>query len=234
MTRLAVAVFLFFFTACSSPPPKEPEAAAPRAADVLGVRADFVPRYTVASTQRLDIGGTPRLMMKVVVPRGLSREELEGNVRHALLRAYELGPVRFGAIMVGAYSSEKTDTAFNAAKGDFAPGGKWSESSTDVPLSEWKAQIEFSDLYFLERTYLAAGTRTVLVLTDTEFSDTIHMSRVAARWLPEDTVAVLKPGVPVVVIGHEDVGLAGVRYEVETAKGKKHRGWVHGADLQAE
>ncbi|QSQ25272.1 hypothetical protein JY651_10230 [Pyxidicoccus parkwayensis] len=247
MTRLAAALFLILLSACEKPTPKEPTATQefasakgpaaakePTAAEVLGVKPDFTPRYAVATTERFDVGGVPRLSMKVTVPRGLTREDLEANVRHALLRAYESGPVKFGAVSVLAYASAKTNSVYDAAKGDFAPGGKWSASSTTVPLSEWKAQVDFSDLYFQERTYLAAGTRAVLVLANPEFSKTVQVSRKAGRWQDEDTVAELKPGIPVVVVGHEDFGIAGVRYEVETVKGPKCRGWVHAFDLKAK
>lgn len=244
MTRLALMGFLFLFTACSSPPPKEPEAAVPgaaepgagvtRAAEVLGVGTDFAPKYTIVRTERFDFAGTPRLSMRVTVPRGLPRAELEANMRHALLRAYESGPVRLGAVSVLAYSSEKTDGVFDAASANFAPGGKWSAASTDVPLSSWQAQVTFADSYFQERVYLATGTLAVLVLAHPEFSQTIDLSRKAERWLAEDLLAELKPGVPVVIVGQKDFGIAGVRYEVKTTSGKKHRGWVHSFDLKAE
>lgn len=240
MSRLAAALFLVLLAACSNPTPKQPavaEVPAPAkeltAAEVLGVKRDFTPRYELINMDRPDFAGVPRLVVRVRVPRGLSREELEQNVRHALLHFYASGPVKFGAISVGAYASERMSMGADAALGEFAPHGQWSAANPAVPLSDWQAKISFEESYFEQRTYFAKGTRAVLVLVDAEFSDTISLSRKANQWLEEDIIAELKPGAPVVVIGHEDFGRAGVRYEVETVKPRR-RGWVHSFDLKAE
>ena len=173
------------------------------------------------------------MAVRVRVPHGLSREELEQNVRHALLHFYQSGPVKFGAVSVGAFASERTNLGFDAAMGEFAPHGKWSKADPGVPLSEWQAKIDFEEHYFEKRTYLAAGTRATLVLAS-EFSDTIGLSRKADRWHDEDILAELKPGVRVVVVGKEDFGKVGVRYEVEMTSGPKRRGWVHAFEVKAE
>ena len=172
------------------------------------------------------------MVVRVVVPRGLSREELDLNVRHALLHFYQSGPVKFGAVSVGAFTSEKMSLGADAALGEFAPNGQWSAASTDVPLSKWQATITLADLYFQERKEFPVGSRAVLVAS--EFSETVDLSRKAGRWLAEDIVAELKPGASAVVVGSEDFGPAGVRYEVETTSGPKHRGWVHAFELKAE
>ncbi|WP_342374595.1 hypothetical protein NVS55_24980 [Myxococcus stipitatus] len=234
MIRWIVAMFFLLFTACSSPPPKEPEAPTRTAADVLGVGTDFMPKYTVASTERFDFTGTPRLSMRVTVPSGLSRMELEANLRHALLRAYESGPVQYGAVSVLAYSSTKTDGAFDAASADFAPGGKWSEASKDVPLSKWRVHFTFADSYFQERKPLSVGTRAILVLSMPGVAKTVALSSKANRWLDEDILARLSPSTPVLIVDQADFGIVGVRYEVETTTGKKHRGWVHASALKVE
>ncbi len=227
MNRLPIALSLLLLMACSRPAPQQPTPA-----EVLGVGSDVTPQYKLVGTERFDIGGTARLNVKVTVPRGLTREELEQNVRHALLHFYESGTTKFGAVSVLAYASANTNGAYDAAKGDFAPHGQWSAASTDVPLSNWQAKIEFEEHYFQNKKEFPTGTRATL--TASEFSETIRLSRKANRWLDEDILAKLKPGLPVVVVGKEDFGAAGVRYEVETARGPKQRGWVHAFSLKAE
>lgn len=227
MNRLPIALCLFLLMACSRPSPPQPTPA-----EVLGVGSNVTPQYKLVSTERFDIGGTARLDVKVTVPRGLAREELERNVRHALLHFYESGSTKFGAISVLAYASARTNGPYDAAKGDFAPHGEWSAASTDVPLSSWQAKIEFDEHYFQERKEFAIGTHATL--TASEFSETIGLSRRANRWFDEDILAELKPSLPVVVVGKEDFGAAGVRYEVETARGPKQKGWVHSSALKAE
>ncbi len=125
-----------------------PQAAHVTAAVVLGVRADILHSYSVVTTERLDIGGTPRLSVRVRVPRGLTRDALEQNVRQALLYAYESSDTTLGAVSVLAYASENTDGPYDAAAGDFAPGGQWNAASTAVPLSSWAAKITLSESYF--------------------------------------------------------------------------------------
>ncbi|QDE90072.1 hypothetical protein BHS06_14520 [Myxococcus xanthus] len=230
--RLLPVAGVVLILACSEPAGKE-LAKQPTAAEVLGVKLDFTPRYELINMDRPDIAGVPRLVVRVRVPRGLSREELEQNVRHALLQFYERAPVRLGAVSVGAYASERLNMGADAALGEFAPGGQWGEADPAVPLSAWQAKISFEEHYFEQRTYLAKGTRATLVLSS-EFSDTISLSRKANRWLEEDILAELKPGVSVVVVGYEDFGKAGVRYEVETANKPKRKGWVHSFELKAE
>ncbi|OJT21055.1 hypothetical protein BO221_29710 [Archangium sp. Cb G35] len=212
--------------------PQAAPARAPTAADVLGVGPDFTPQYTFLSMDRVDIAGAPRLVVRVQVPRGLTREELEGNVRHALLRFYEAGPVKFGAVSVGAFTTTKTNLGYDAAKGDFAPGGEWSAADPGVPLSNWLAKVDVEERYFQERKALPTGTRATLVKS--ELSDTVSMSRSADRWGAEDILAELKPGAPVVVVGSQDLGAAGTAYEVETTSKPKRRGWVLAGDLKTE
>ncbi len=120
----------------------------PTAAEVLGVKPDFVPQYKLVGTERFDIGAAPRLSARVLVPRGLTREELEQNIRHALLHFYESGPVKFGAVSVLAYASARTDGAYDAAKGEFAPKGQWSAADAAAPLSTWQPKIDFEETYF--------------------------------------------------------------------------------------
>ncbi|QDE68266.1 MULTISPECIES: hypothetical protein [Myxococcus] len=230
--RLLPVAGVVLILACSEPAGKA-LAKQPTAAEVLGVKPDFTPRYEIINMDRLDIAGVPRLLVRVRVPRGLSREDLESNVRHALLKSYDSVPVRLGAVSVAAYGSERMNMGADAAIGEFAPGGQWSAADPGVPLSEWQAKISLDDSYFNQRSYFAKGTRATLVFSS-EFSDTISLSRKADRWLAEDLLAELKPGVSVVVVGYEDFGKAGVRYEVETANKPKRKGWVHSFALKAE
>ncbi|WP_434344914.1 hypothetical protein ACN6A1_20525 [Myxococcus virescens] len=234
MRLMAAALSLAVLSgcSCSSPEPKE-LAKQPTAAEVLGGKPDFTPRYELIDMERPDIAGVPRLVVRVRVPRGLTREELEQNVRHALLHFYESSPVRLGAVSVGAYASERLNMGADAALGEFAPGGQWGEADPAVPLSAWQAKISFEEHYFRTVEVLAKGARATLVLSS-EFSNTISLSRKANQWLEEDILAELKPGVPVVVVGHEDFGKVGVRYEVETASKPKRKGWVHSFNLKPE
>ncbi|SDF15119.1 hypothetical protein [Myxococcus virescens] len=234
MRLMAAALSLAVLSgcSCSSPEPKE-LAKQPTAAEVLGGKPGFTPRYELIDMERPDIAGVPRLVVRVRVPRGLTREELEQNVRHALLHFYESAPVRLGAVSVGAYASERLNMGADAALGEFAPGGQWGEADPAVPLSAWQAKISFEEHYFRTVEVLAKGARATLVLSS-EFSNTISLSRKANQWLEEDILAELKPGVPVVVVGHEDFGKVGVRYEVETASKPKRKGWVHSFNLKPE
>jgi hypothetical protein len=145
MVRVAASAFLLLFAACSKPAPAP---TGPTAAEVLGVKPGFAPQYTLAASERFDSAGTPRLNVRIIVPRGLPRDELERNVRHALLHFYQGGPVRFGAVSVLAYASAQTNGAYDAAKGDFAPRGQWSEADASAPLSVWQAKIDIKESYF--------------------------------------------------------------------------------------
>lgn len=201
-------------------------------AQLLGAPDALEPKYTDPRVEFCNNGPIRRLCVKVRVPRGLAREDLEQNMRHALLTHFMKwgGAERLlGAVSVLAYASPNLDAPYDAAEAVFAPGGVWSRADQAVPVSDWRPTIDVHPDYLKPRVEIAVGTKAVL--KPGEFSKAVYLSRSASSWRDPDIIARLSAGVPVVVVGKEDFGVAGVRYQVETTRGAKKRGWVHAAEL---
>lgn len=188
-----------------------------------GISRNFAAKYVKRRAERFDIPGANRLNVRVSVPTGLSRADLESNVRHALLTYYENASVKLGAVDVLAYASEKVDGAYTAAKGTFAPNGQWSEADKGVAVERWRVTLEYEESYFAPKSALGVGSQTALV---SEGGSAISISRSASSWNDADILARLSPGTKVRILGEQNFG-AIRRYEVEALGAVRARGWVH-------
>ncbi len=202
-----------------------------------GVSRSFESKYVIRESNHADYRGTPRFIMRVSVPRGLTHEELQANMRHALLKAYELGGgSSLGAVNVLAYASPETEGAYSAASGVFAPGGDWAKADSSVWLSDWRVSIEFAPSYFEERPApLAVGTPVVLGSTDGP--KTVLLSRNATSWTDADAVARVPVGTKAHVTAAKEFNAAEGRvllvYEV-AVDATKQRGWVRDYAVRAQ
>lgn len=236
-----LALPLVLAPACKRDPspqsaPVDPPAAAPSppgpALDPLeravGVSRTFPAKYKKRKQERFDLPAAPRVSVRVSVPSGLSREELDANVRHALLVTYDGARPKFGAVDVLAFRGEKVDGFFTAAKGTFAPGGDWGSADPGAPLDRWRTVIEFQESYFAP-TPLGVGVSVVMVADE---GSTVGLSRSPRSWGDADITARVAPGTAARIVGKQDLGTL-VRYEVETAVPPKRRGWVHAYAVKA-
>src|SRR5687768_14161851 len=65
-----------------------------------GNTAGIVPQYVKREVERDDYANVPRLTWRVVVPFGLSREELTANLCLAALDAHRSANVKLGSVMI--------------------------------------------------------------------------------------------------------------------------------------
>lgn len=232
--------------AATIPPPAAP---APVLGDALeravGVSRGVRPQYVVRSEKHLDYRDPkqpgspliPRLDVRVSVPRGLPKADLEANLRHALLTAYEKATkgAKLGALTVGAYASEKTDGPYSAGQATFAPGGQWKNADREAPLSSWAVTIELAAGYFEEKPTTPKIGASVVIAD--ENSDTVTVSNKVDRWQDEDVVARVPSGTKAKLLSSKEFPMVGgtsmVRDEVEIARTHK-RGWVNGSYVKVE
>lgn len=227
--------------ALAAPPRRDhPPAQAPMSEieQAAGVYRDMPARYTIKETERIDAPRANRLSIRVTVPPGMSRQELELNLRHALMRAYETSNDRLGAVNVYAYLDDggkvDLDDIATAGRGDFAPGGAWAAADASVPIRKWSAKIDLMERYFTPQPELVpVGAERVL---HADNGERIAVSNKARSWTDKDIVARLPVGTKVRILAAEtfETGApkAEVRYEVTTIGGV--RGWVHGFEVRAE
>lgn len=107
------------------------------------------PRFVKRKLERYDNVNVPRVQVRISVPSGLSRRELQENLCVAALQAYsEAGKGTLGAVAVLAYDGEQVSGMYTAAKTDFAPDGNWDKADPTVPVSKWRFSIEYAKSYF--------------------------------------------------------------------------------------
>ncbi len=242
LASLAVAVTVPGCKPRHDPPSPSPSVTASavhnrdRLETACGVERSVQPKYVVRGQEHVDFADVPRLKVLVSVPPGLSREELDTQMRHAVLVAYDSGGASsLGALNVFAWGSEKTEGSYTAARAVFAPEGDWAKADPSVFLEKWAVKVEFAPGYFgAKPVALAPGTNVVLEHKDGP--RTVLVSKSATSWGDADTLTRAAIGTKARVLNVRELnageGRTMLRYEVELAT-TKQRGWVHSYDLRA-
>jgi hypothetical protein len=225
----------FAFCGGSKPAPPAPSAhtAPAKAIGPCGSAEGIVPQYVKREADRDDYANVPRLTWRVVVPLGLSREELTANLCLAAIAAHRSANVKLGSVMIFAYSSEETSGAYSAGRAVYAPAGDWSKANPSVPLFEWRVATELAEGYFAPKpALLAAGDQVELIDDDAR---TIGISRSATSWGDADFVTRAPKGTKARIVSVKTSntvdGNTMTRYEIATAGGA--RGWVHSFAVRA-
>jgi hypothetical protein len=204
---------------------------ADRLEKACGVLRTLEPKYVVHETQDTSYPGVPRVKLVVTVPLGLTREELDANMRHACLIAYEKnGDSSLGAVTVNAWAGESTEGAYSAAMATFAPDGDLKKADPGAMLEHWAVKVDFATGYF-DAKPAVIGIGTAVTLTD-ENAPTVSVSRSASSWGDADIITRVPRGTKARVLAMKSfnggAGTPMVRYDVELSGGKQ-RGWVMGS-----
>jgi len=109
---------------------------------------NFTPLYKVKLIERHDFSVVKRLSAKIVVPSGLSSEELRFNLEHCASTLFnEHKP---DALMIFAYYNSDNldlDSPFDAGRVTFAPFGLWDKAEDGVAYNIPTEKFEFSITY---------------------------------------------------------------------------------------
>jgi hypothetical protein len=116
----------------------------------------FSASYRVLDREWCNYSVVRRLSVKMVVPKGLSREELHFNLEHAC--ASEFNKSKPDAMLVLAYADEGDETdldcAFTAGRIEFGPYGSWGRADEgvafDLPISQFRPTFKLIPEYFGE------------------------------------------------------------------------------------
>lgn len=115
---------------------------------------DFGLSYEVAKVEWSNYSVVRRLVVRILVPPGLSRDELRFNLQHCA--ASEFNAHKPDGVSVLAYSKDPngydTNGAYTAGYADFAPFGKWEKAEEgvayNIPTEEFDYSIDFASTYF--------------------------------------------------------------------------------------
>lgn len=159
-------------------------------------------RASFRSTGSARRSATTTRTWRVVVPLGLSREELTANLCLAAIEAHRSANVTLGSVMIFAYSSEETSGAYSAGRAVYAPAGDWSKADPSAPLVERRVATELAEGYFAPKpVLLAAGDQVELIDDDAR---TIGISRSATSWGDADVVTRAPKGSVACSAGDQD------------------------------
>ena len=187
----------------------------------------IVPQYVKREAERDDYANVPRLSWRVVVPVGLSREELTANLCLAAIDAHRSANVKLGSVMIFAYSSQETSGAYSAGRAVYAPQGDWAKADPDTAMFEWRVSTDLAEGYFAPKPVLLGAGDQVELITDNGLP--IGISRSPTSWGDADFVARAPKGTKARIVSMKTSNLVDghtmTRYEIATVGGA--RGWVH-------
>jgi hypothetical protein len=123
---------------------------------VLPLPVGFEPVYRIEKSEDASYASVSRTVLRVSVPPGLSRKDVELNLKHAVKQTYTRHHP--DAIEVFAYRrGEPAKGSYSVAHCTFAPYGQWGRASEKPPLDKYSTVTGFNDAYFLVETKAVAG-----------------------------------------------------------------------------
>jgi hypothetical protein len=182
--------------------------------------------WTEVGVRDVSYPGARRINVTILVPPGLSREELTQRLTDA---AREIGErEKAKAVLLDAFrwSDEVTDGTYSVGRVYWAPNGRWEDAGKDEPM---QAKVELGTLYFLEgRRYYAVGDSVRLAGAGgaaVPLFETLDTSK------PDQVVASVPDGTPAAVVGRSIKVFGGrtehIRYRVAVGAGDgRETGWV--------
>lgn len=213
--------------------------------DLVVLPADFEPRYKIQNEEDLSYSNINRRQIRITVPYGLNKVELENNLKHATKFVYN--KYKPDGISVFAYEDgDNVMSAYTVAKCDFAPFGDWGKISASNKLDNYKVQIDIRDAYFKPKTSTFEKGSVVKLFREEKWdrnkkdfvpAKDVALSKSINSWVEEDIIAYVQNNSSAKIL---DVykekfpdGSDFIRYKVLVSiKGKNFEGWVHGEEVR--
>ena len=212
---------------------------------------NFHPKYKIQNEEDLSYRDNKngqlikRIQIRITVPPGLNKSELENNLKHATKTIYDKH--KPNGISVFAYEDgDNVMSAYTVAKCDFAPFGDWGKISASNKLDNYKVQIDVRDAYFKPKTSTFEKGSVVKLFREEKWDrnkkdfvpvQDVALSKSINSWVEEDIIAYVQNNSSAKIL---DVykekfpdGSDFTRYKVLVSiKGKDFEGWVHGEEVR--
>ena len=205
--------------------------------ELFSLPENFNKSYKIISNENLPVANVERISIKISVPTGLPKSELENNIKHCIKEHYLNNP-KLGAINVFAYRNDmETKGAYTAASCDFAPQGKWENAKSDANINDFQFNFKHSDIYakkIEENNYVGETAKL-----NSEFSDYVAISDKKNSWGDEDIIERIPNGNTVKIIDFFSKTMT-ANYTLKRAKveinykNNKIIGWVAFSDLKID
>lgn len=216
---LLALIFLFYF-GCNGDKSSDYSSEIDKS---LGIPEGFMPVYSIASVKNISGAGVNRIALRITVPKGLSKAQLEINMKIAAKNYYLKN--RVNSVTVFAYlKGTDLNDSYSAGMCDFISDG----------TGGYKAEIDFSKYYFKPETKtLAIGAKVLVVKKSPEG---ISISRSSDSWMRDDIISNVKSGtkaeiIDIKVFSITAAGVDVIRYKIKIPT-KNIIGWVHSSDVK--
>lgn len=208
--------------------------------EIVQIPTDFTLNYTLEKEEDLSYNGIVRNQLRITIPTGLTKEDIENNIKKAVLDCFKKNESDGISVLVFE-KGDNIESAYTVAMGEFAPMGNWNLVQTNANLSTFKIKIEFKEAYFNPKAQTFKKGDSVKLYKEKAWSRTerkmvnvtsVPLSKSAREWteefiiinIPNNTLA------KIVEIHKEKLtdGSEFIRYQVETQyNGKKYTGWIN-------
>lgn len=178
--------------------------------------------------------GVKRISVRVIVPDGLSRQQLRRDLGALAIKYAE--EHKADAVSVFAYRSQDKDIATSAwTVGDavYAPNGRWRDAGENAPM---KLSVKLGELYFRAKpaNIPKAGDEVKLWSASNE---PIKLSKSRDVWTEEVIITEIPAGTSALVLERYEKALNSeylfVRYGIRVVhQGRTIQGWVFEDDIQ--
>jgi hypothetical protein len=122
----------------------------------FGIPSDFSAAYEVVKKEDTPLGTARRRILSIVLPPGLTRAQLNLNLKHAAKSEYDRGGI--AAVRVLAYlKGGPTDGKVTTGKCDLAPFGDWERAEETVPRTQVVTHVTIEEKYFNGPLYTVAA-----------------------------------------------------------------------------
>lgn len=209
------------------------------------------PKYKIKKEEDLSYRDTKngqlikRIQIRITVPAGLNKNELENNLKHATKTIYNKH--KPNGISIFAYEDgDNVMSAYTVAKCDFAPFGDWGKITTSKKINNYKTNIDIREAYFKPKVSTYGKGASVKLFREEKWdrkkkdfvtAKDVALSKSINSWVEEDIIAYAQNNSSANIL---DVykekfpdGSDFIRYKVRVSiKGKNFEGWVHGEEVR--
>lgn len=187
----------------------------------------FSPSYNIFKTEPNAV----RTYVRISVPRGLNREALINNIKHAALETYKKHPSHVVTVLAFREGDEATNL-YTAGMAQLEAKGEFTEVNPGHPSQDMEIKVELQENYFAPPIKPYPLDTLVTAITDTK------ASRMPRSW-DDSEILFVRPQGAKARIRDVDINPTGssdtVRYKVAVAQnGQELQGWVFAEDIRSD
>jgi len=194
---------------------------------------NFKPSYKFQYAQDFSYSLIPRKRINITVTKGLSKTEIELNIKHSIKEYLNHSKKPINAISVFVYRDiDEEFSAYTVARGIFAPNGKWEDADKFISYADCKLTIDYRENYFKKesdpRHNLKKGQSVII-----KKGSGISIS--PDNWTEEESIFKLSKDTEGIIIEKKVLPVGGfdmIRYKITiTSDGGEITGWVHSYNI---